>query len=417
MDDVQAYFRAFGERVELAYRKTNYAEDDFAAIARDALEASPVHEAVDPIAVLRWAAAAPAALPTQLTTNLRFGQPPVTVYWTPRFVIDVYYWFDATTEIHEHAFSGAFQVLGGASLHAVRRFACERKVNGRFLMGTLETKLSELLEVGATRVITPGNTFAHSLFHLERPSATVVVRTREHPGVGPQFMYLPPHVAVDGFYRPHLRELQRDALASLAQVDQARYWEAFDSAVDDATLEEAFHLLNDHARRNDDTDLVSAPFVSALDRVATRHGARVAEQFQRCFRWTRREVHLKGGRALARNADERFVLGVLLNAHDRSQVLEYVRSRHPERDPIDAFMATFERIAASEDGAESALGFSIGADAVKLIRLLLEGVTPADLPARFLRQGLSPATRKHEAQIREFYETLKGTPALQVLAT
>ena len=416
MSDVARYFRSFGDRLEAQYRQANYAEDDFPAIARQALESTAIQEEVDPRAVLEWACSSSSTLPNQLTTDLRFGQPPVTVYWASRFLIDIYFWFDGTTDIHEHAFCGAFKVLTGASLHAVRRFECEREINRRFLLGTIDTQLCEVLTVGATRTITAGGTFAHSLFHLERPSTTVVVRTRDYAGLAAQFVYFPPHVAFDGFYRPYARELQQEALAALAQMDADRYWQAFTGALREATVEETFHILHDYVRRNDDADLGSAPFVSALEHVTAKHGSRVAAQLERCMRWVRRERDLKSGRALARNADERFALGVLLNAHDRRQVLEYVRSRFPDRDPVDAFMAIFEQIATTEGGAENPLGFEIGQDALLLIRFLLEGVNPRDLSARLVRAGRSESVVQwQEAQIQEFYETLKRTPALQVL--
>ncbi|MFN2514442.1 MAG: hypothetical protein ABR568_23900, partial [Pyrinomonadaceae bacterium] len=56
-----------------------------------------------------------ASLPHQYDVEGRFGNPPITLFAGPRFHIDVYYWLDGTTSIHQHSFTGAFQVLLGSS--------------------------------------------------------------------------------------------------------------------------------------------------------------------------------------------------------------------------------------------------------------------------------------------------------------
>ena len=46
------------------------------------------------------------ALPEQMDVEAAFGNPPVTLFAGLRFHIDVYFWLDGTTEIHQHAFAG-----------------------------------------------------------------------------------------------------------------------------------------------------------------------------------------------------------------------------------------------------------------------------------------------------------------------
>jgi hypothetical protein len=48
-------------------------------------------------------------LSRQLNNNGLFGQPPVTLARKEGFVIDVYFWIDGTTNIHEHQFEGRFR--------------------------------------------------------------------------------------------------------------------------------------------------------------------------------------------------------------------------------------------------------------------------------------------------------------------
>src|SRR4029077_7499028 len=109
-------------------------------------------------------------VPYQAKLDEAFGQPPVTLFWNGRFQIDVLFWHTATTAIHQHAFCGAFAVLGGSSVHCRYEFTPRRKLNSRFLIGRAALREVELLEVGAMRRIARGAGLIHSLFHLETPS-------------------------------------------------------------------------------------------------------------------------------------------------------------------------------------------------------------------------------------------------------
>ena len=129
----------------------------------------------------------------------KFGNPPITTYVGPRFFIDVYYWLDGTTTIHQHSFSGAFEVLLGGSVHSRYRFAKEREINPHFLVGQIEFNDVSLLSQGDIREIDSGSQFIHSLFHLDRPSVTITVRTYKAPGAPVQYSYLKPFLAVNPF--------------------------------------------------------------------------------------------------------------------------------------------------------------------------------------------------------------------------
>jgi hypothetical protein len=44
------------------------------------------------------------------------------VYAGRRFYVEVVFWAEGTTAIHQHSFSGAFQVLVGSSIHTLYGF-------------------------------------------------------------------------------------------------------------------------------------------------------------------------------------------------------------------------------------------------------------------------------------------------------
>jgi hypothetical protein len=141
------------------------------------------------------------SLPYQADLSTDFGQPRVTVYNGNHFFIDLLFWADGTTSIHQHGFSGAFQVVEGSSLQSTYSFRCDRKVAAHLLLGELRFLAAEYLPKGSIRSIHSGKGLIHSVFHLERPSLTIVIRTARDVENQPQYAYCKPHVAYDPFYQ------------------------------------------------------------------------------------------------------------------------------------------------------------------------------------------------------------------------
>jgi hypothetical protein len=192
-------FTELGRLVESRWRNQNYNEDLFPGIAAQSLTEMSLSERVDPWEIIRWVHATP-DLPEQMDIEANFGDAPITVYVGPRFYVDVYFWLDGTTSIHQHAFSGAFQVLLGSSVHTHYTFEKDRELNAHFLTGKMMFNDVSLLARGDIREINPGPRFIHSLFHLERPSATITIRNYKTPSAAVQFSYAKPFLAYNPFF-------------------------------------------------------------------------------------------------------------------------------------------------------------------------------------------------------------------------
>src|SRR6266550_4828023 len=193
-------FQEFGELVESRWRKENYSEELFPEIAAAALTESDLPAKVDPWEIIRWVQGA-TALPDQKDAEGRFGDPPITLFAGPRFYVDVYFWLDGTTSIHQHAFTGAFQVLLGSSIHSRYSFREDKIINEHFSAGELTLEEVQLLKLKDVRTIQAGRTFIHSLFHLDRPSATITIRTESTPSAALQYDYRKPHFALNPFFK------------------------------------------------------------------------------------------------------------------------------------------------------------------------------------------------------------------------
>src|SRR6185503_7318773 len=193
-------FQKLGALVENRWRAENYSEQLFPEIAAQTLVEADLPAHLDPWEVIRWVQTAD-SLPEQQDVEGRFGDPPVTLFSGPRFFIDVYYWLDGTTSIHQHSFCGAFQVLLGSSIHSRYSFQEDTAINEHFSAGKITLEEVQLLSLNDVRTIRPGRDFIHSLFHLDRPSATITIRTDHTPSAAVQYDYHKPHFALNPFFK------------------------------------------------------------------------------------------------------------------------------------------------------------------------------------------------------------------------
>ncbi len=314
-----------GDTVARRWRDAGHDESKFSAIAADALASSELlarHSGADLVDY----ALRSTHLPAQYFGG--FGQPPLALYRGHEFYIEALFWLDSTTSIHQHSFSGAFAVLEGSSVHARYDFDESERVTSRVLLGDVQFRECEVLERGAVRTIEAGNRFIHALFHLDRPSVSIVVRTYFEADRQPQFTYFRPGVAIDPFYEPEpmmtqlrLLESTRDAhgtdallRASRTLLEQADYWLAY------RTLLIAYYALDGGDAWHDLARVARARFGQRIDYLRP-----VYEELGRQQKITelRKKIH---------DADHRYLLALLLNVPDRGEIDRLIRARYGDVD-------------------------------------------------------------------------------------
>src|SRR5688572_13486390 len=219
---MHAFFTELGRAVLERWKQENFSLAKFPEIARAALHQQPPAKKVKLPALMRDFLLNE---DQPLQTDSEFGEPELIVYSHPRFYIQLLFWIDGTTAIHQHEFSGAFHVMYGSSIHAHYAFEKAQSVTPYLRIGNVRLKQIELLEAGRTVPIASGQRAIHSLFHLDSPSITVVVRTQHDPGTGPQFNYLPPHIAFDPHFSDQLTMRRKQLLDVLEQTENTGYAE------------------------------------------------------------------------------------------------------------------------------------------------------------------------------------------------
>jgi len=342
---MNAFFNDLGRQVLARWKQVNFSLEKFPAIARKALEARPPSKHVA-LAELMREYLLNDEQPLQSMSG--FGQPELIAYEHPRFYIQLLFWLDGTTDIHQHEFSGAFHVMHGSSIHAHYTFENARSITPHLRVGDVRMKQIELLETGRTVPIVSGPGCIHSLFHLDSPSVTVVVRTHNDPGTGPQFNYLPPHVAVDPMHADTLTMRRKQLLDVLEQDDDAAYADLVKEMLGTLDFERGFYILQHSMAAMRDR----GEWQAALKLFRKRHGTLAAGVPQTLEEGLRRDL-IKNMRSTIGAPEHRFFLALLMNAPTREHLLALVKRRYAKPAPVETVMRWAQELAVlTEDGVE-----------------------------------------------------------------
>jgi hypothetical protein len=265
-------------------------------------------------------------LPAQLDLEARFGQPPITVFSAGRFLIQVLLWMDDVMAIHQHSFSGAFLQLEGCGLHIVYRFEAGLEACQRFWLGNIVRQQTELLRPGEVRAITPS--LAHANFHLDRPTATVVIRTFDDPISRPEFYYLRPHVALDRFPANAVLVRRLQVLKFLLDADPKAHDMSATRLLREADLHTAFLVLEQATAHLDDARL------ERLMAVVRRRRSDASILIGDVLNERRRERALQRARNIAGDENLRLLFALLIALDDREAILDILAQRYPGADPV-----------------------------------------------------------------------------------
>ncbi|MDB5326996.1 MAG: hypothetical protein JWM57_2565, partial [Phycisphaerales bacterium] len=310
---MNTFFQELGNTVLERWKRENFSLVKFPEIARAALDERPPAKKVSLPALMQDFLFAEDQPPQ---TDSDFGEPEIIVYSHPRFYIQLLFWMDGTTAIHQHEFSGAFHVMHGSSIHAHYDFEKAQPITPYLRVGNVKLKEMELLETGRTVPISSGHRTIHSLFHLDSPSVTVVVRTQHDPGTGPQYNYLPPHVAFDPHFSDKLTMRRKQLLDVLEQTEDAGYGGLLLKMIGDLDFERGFSILH-HCRgylqQLDQREPVLRAFEKKHGVLAAGVAATLKEDARRNF--------IRSLRSSVIDPEHRFFLALLMNAPTRDDLL------------------------------------------------------------------------------------------------
>jgi len=377
-------FQEVGTSVHRAWADVGFDEAQLPGVAATILRDIGAHERFDLDAINDWFFSDD-FLPPQHAVP--FAAPPLVAWQEQRFFVEVPFWVDGTTVIHDHGFSGAFQVLGGSSIHTWYEFEPEHRAKASLMLGRLEQKGIEYLRPGDVRQVVAGHRFIHALFHIERPSVTLLVRTYSDPDTPDASEYLPPSVRVRAVAQDRLANRRQEMLDTLATVSAAApnflgssYGRAIARIVGSGDFAEAFHGLRHLFSHVDGFEHFAAEeaLEAAVMLAARRHGER-ARDVVPALREEARQLDFTRRRSEVRDVRHRVVLGALLNGVGRDQILDVLGQRFGG-DPRCLLRSCIDELVRVDAAGVHLLDLSIAAPApaVPAVRALL-GATFAAL--------------------------------------
>lgn len=327
-DPVASGLRSLADAVHQQWKRRRYQQAYFAEIATRVLEAQAPAGQFSTTAIAEYVLDNP-GLPGQTRLDKDFGQPSVTLYRDTRFHIDVLFWLTGSTAIHQHQFAGAFTLLAGSSLHGEYRFEPEQEVLPGFRLGRISLTDIEYLATGSVRPIRPGPEFIHSLFHIETPSCTLVVRTPDYKGAEQEMEYIPPSVVVDPAYK--LRRLkQLDLLELLFKTDRPQYLAMAGAFIRRNDVHDAFLVLRQARALGAGGDPTS---YTRLSGILQERGAALASPILESIEedWRRRVLIAERKKVI--DEERRFLLALMLHLPDEELIHRLIRQKYRDSDP------------------------------------------------------------------------------------
>jgi hypothetical protein len=306
--------------------------------------------------ILEWVATT-SDLPPQSRRSDPFGQPPLVLHHEDDFFIQALVWMEGTTAIHDHAFCGAFMVLEGVSLQVTYTFEpAERMAEDQLVVGDLGADRPEVLRPFDVRPIEPGEAFLHALFHLERPTVTIVVRNGACPLPYPQYEYLRPGLGWNSLWADRTWSKRLQSLRALELLDPAGARRTVGELVrGGASLWEAFLLVENwsstHRWNEATTDLIEC--LGA--RNATLAGVLGTALEQQAFV---RKILMRRGMIHA--LEHRTLLALLANLPDAPSVTSVVHQLFPGEDPGALLLTWAEELSGPDLAGVSGLSFADG---------------------------------------------------------
>jgi hypothetical protein len=392
-------FQELGESVRRAWAAHHFDAENFPEIARHALEQFAPMVDIELEEIARCAAIA-----TTPPITHRFSDLGIRVFNSQEFLIELLVWADGSPSLHEHAFSGAFRVLRGASVQSLFSFSPLRRISHHLHFGEVELLESEILRKDDIREILPGPSLLHSLFHLDNPSVSLVVRTPVDSWWLPQSAVYRPSVALDqaliddqrvqfavrsiqAFMRYDVESANRFLKSMVRRFDLPRAVAlcislVSSSALDDTTIHE---IILESLGENGDLVSKSVAFQSRIKRCAAT-------------------------RSVLKDRNSRFIVALLSNVPSRARMESLARDLG-----VEDLYSEMGRVV-SELVESGVFGYKLnGNNTSRILRLLLQHEDKADLMKMVHASFDEESINENSSLLEELYHQFHSDPIFQGL--
>ena len=318
MDNLISKAEALGKKLSLITQGAAYKEADFSKIAFEELKKSNIKYDISGNELLAY----------QLNDISRlahnkenFSDFPIILYKNDDFIIQALHWYEASTSIHDHRFDGAFKVLKGSSIETTYDFETNDDTAERTQSGSLTKRRIRHLKVGDTCEINGGNRYIHSLFHIESPSITLIIRTHSKESYPAQRDYHAPSLSSECFYQ----RAEANKLAAIVNADAGRLFsfdkEFYQQLFVDLEKFQLIRLIPMLVKKND----------SAIKEVLINlYGEQEAAEIIAVTELTHYRRQLNFLRKGITDYESRLVLAVMINSSTRAEAAQLLTEVLPD---------------------------------------------------------------------------------------
>ncbi|MEK7724514.1 MAG: hypothetical protein AAB336_09220, partial [Acidobacteriota bacterium] len=182
----------------------------------------------------------------------------------------------------------------------------------------------------------------HALFHLDQPSATIVVRTHRSPLHLPQFDYRKPYLAVDPFFEDSNLVKKMQTLNMLYKAKHSEADTRLGEMLEKADFQSTFTILanfrgflrGNHIQNFFNLEQPENRFDKMFEIVKKRHG-NLADMILPIYSYQDKIQEFISRRSYVTNAEHRFFFALLMNVDGRERIFSLIKERFPEIEPIE----------------------------------------------------------------------------------
>ncbi|WP_420432169.1 hypothetical protein [Hyphobacterium sp.] len=225
-------FRECGLKADEIYREQADNAAEFTQIACDLLDFWNLPERVSIDGL--WDIAASGGL-TGIGDQSKPGLIPLYSGNAVRIVAHL--WSDAADRLHQHDWTGAFQVIEGRSFNAVFGFETRGEL-AEFAFGPIDRRGFDIFERGRVQPVTEGESLIHSVVYANKPGLAISLRVASE-GTKGAVEYLRPGLRCPSHRRRDADAAQIDLLSQALQLGEKIYAQRFGllaARLDDAGL-------------------------------------------------------------------------------------------------------------------------------------------------------------------------------------
>ncbi|MAV90442.1 MAG: hypothetical protein CL676_03410 [Bdellovibrionaceae bacterium] len=175
----------------------------------------------------------------QLST---FSDMYFQIYNNGRFMVEILNWHGGHVNVHDHDFSAVQFQLKGDSLNVIYDFTESGPHDGALQFGDLKVRNAEIWKEGSRSVVRSGAIDPHGVFHLGRPTTSLLIRTLPTPRLGAQSNYFP---TLKAHYNVSTT-VQRKRLTGLNLLwteNRAEFHRLFEKFLGEQSLAENFFMM------------------------------------------------------------------------------------------------------------------------------------------------------------------------------